>query len=72
MSDIPEGTPHDDHIPDEEQVRKLEAELIPQVIEDERRRGEEIIRSCLSEAERAILDGDDSIFGYPSIGDLDP
>jgi hypothetical protein len=57
----------DGRVVDPQTLSRLEAELTPRVLEDERKRGEAIILSCLTPAERAILDGDDSIFGYPPV-----
>ena len=62
----------DGRVVDPETLRMLEAELTPKVLEEERKRGEAIILSCLSPAERAILEGDDSIFGYPPVGNNSP
>jgi hypothetical protein len=53
--------PADAFIVDAERARRAQEEFTPQVIRDEQERGEKIIESCLTDAERAIRDGDDSI-----------
>ncbi len=58
----PKSILDDGYNPSPEHVERLEAELAPKVLEEERLRGEAIILSCMTPAERAILAGDDSIF----------
>jgi hypothetical protein len=60
----PQSAFDDGYAPSPAHIDKLADELSPKtkVLDEERRRGEAIILSCMSPAELAILAGDDSIF----------